>query len=191
MNIEQSLFEAGQICLGPIDHEKDPEVEARWTNDASYLRMLGPDPALPLSAAQVKKRYEKIEKEQDESHSLFYFTIRARADDRLIGFAKLHWIEWSNGVGNISLGIGAASDRRQGYGIQALNLLLRYAFAELNLFRLTALVPEYNQAALGLFHKAGFIEEVRRREALMRDGRRWDHLALGLLGEEWTRSQTV
>ncbi len=191
MNIEQSLFEAGPICLGPIDHEKDPQVEARWTNDAAYLRMLGPDPALPLSAAQVKKRYEKIEKDQDESHNLFYFAIRSRADDRLIGFAKLHWIEWSNGVGNLSLGIGEASDRRQGYGTQALNLLLRYAFAELNLFRLSALIPEYNEPALGLFRKAGFVEEVRRREALMRDGRRWDMLHLGMLREEWERSQTA
>jgi RimJ/RimL family protein N-acetyltransferase len=38
---------------------------------------------------------------------------------------------------------------------------------------------------LGLFAKAGFVEEVRRREALQRDGRYWDAIHLGLLRDEW------
>lgn len=66
-----------------------------------------------------------------------------------------------------------------------MRLLLRYAFAELNLYRLTALVPEYNQGAMQLFQKFGFVEEVRRRKALNRDGELWDLLAFGLLNSEW------
>jgi len=66
-----------------------------------------------------------------------------------------------------------------------LRLLLRYAFDELNLYRLTAVVPEYNPIALHLFSKAEFLEEVRQRKALNRDGRRWDLLHLGILHEEW------
>ena len=55
----------------------------------------------------------------------------------------------------------------------------------LNLFRLSARVPEYNQAAIALFRKFGFVEEVRRRQALDRDGRRWDLIVFGLLNSEW------
>jgi RimJ/RimL family protein N-acetyltransferase len=66
-------------------------------------------------------------------------------------------------------------------------LLLRFGFGELNLFRLSAGIQEYNQAALRLFQSAGFVEEVRRRQALFRFGRRWDHLFFGLLNEEWQR----
>jgi RimJ/RimL family protein N-acetyltransferase len=36
-----------------------------------------------------------------------------------------------------------------------------------------------------LFTGFGFVEEVRRRQALERDYRRWDLLQLGLLAEEW------
>ncbi|MCI0520159.1 MAG: GNAT family N-acetyltransferase, partial [Chloroflexi bacterium] len=67
----------------------------------------------------------------------------------------------------------------------ALDLLLRFAFRELNLYRLTALVADYNEPAKRLFAQAGFVEEVRRREALHRDGRRWDQLFLGLLRQDW------
>ncbi|MFC1878353.1 GNAT family N-acetyltransferase [Chloroflexota bacterium] len=185
MNISESLFESEYICLAPIDYEKDPEVESRWTHNAAYLRMLSPDPARPMAPAQIKKKYEAIEKQMDENKNLFYFTIRMRDDDRLIGFARLHWIEWSNGTGMIQLGIGDSEDRGKDHGNEALRMLLRYAFAELNLYRLTAFVPEYNQIAQNLLAKAGFVEEVRRRQALNRDGRRWDMLHMGLLRREW------
>ena len=189
MNIGDSLFVAENICLAPIDHEKDAEIESRWTHDAEYLRLLNPEPALPQSMAQLKKRYEKIEKDQDEKKDQFYFTVRMRSDDRLVGFARLYWIEWSNAGGFVQLGIGDPNDRRHGYGSEVLRLLLRYAFDELNLYRLTAAIPEYNPVGLHLFSKAGFVEEVRRRKALDRDGRRWDMIHMGLLHEEWDAKQ--
>jgi RimJ/RimL family protein N-acetyltransferase len=185
MRIDQSLFESEHICFGPIDHEKDPEIESIWTHDASYLRLISLDPAVPVSPARIKKRYEAIEKKQDEDKNLFYFTLRMRSDDRLIGFARLFWIEWSNGTGFVKVGIGDPKDRGHGYGSEALDLLLRFAFDELNLYRLTAIIPEYNVAALHVFSKAGFIEEVRRRQSVNRDGRRWDLIHLGILQEEW------
>jgi hypothetical protein len=185
MSIEQSLFEGEHICLGPIDHEKDPEIESRWTHDASYLRLISLDPALPASPSRLKKRYEAIEKEQEEKKNLYYFTLRMRSDDRLIGFAELYWIEWSNGTGFVRLGIGDPNDRLKGYGREALALLLRFAFDELNLYRLTAVIPEYNTVALHVFAQVGFCEEVRRRQSVNRDGRRWDLFHLGILRDEW------
>jgi RimJ/RimL family protein N-acetyltransferase len=83
------------------------------------------------------------------------------------------------------MGIGSTEDRRKGYGTQALRMLLRFAFAELNLFRLTAAVPEYNEGAIALFQKFGFVQEVCRRKSLERDGRRWDLYLFGLLNDEW------
>jgi RimJ/RimL family protein N-acetyltransferase len=149
------------------------------------MRLMDTSPARPLSAAMIKKQYEKLEKQIEEDKNLFHFTIRAREDDRLIGKAVIQWIEWSNGNGWIRLGLGAAQDRHKGYGSQALRMLLRFAFAELNLYRLTAAVPEYNEGAIALLRKFGFEQEVCRRQSLDRDGRRWDLYVFGLLNEDW------
>lgn len=188
MKIEEPLFVSKHVCLAPIDHDQDPEIESRWTHDGEYLQLVSMEPARPLSPAQLREKYEKIEKEIEESKSLYYFTIRMRTDDRLIGFSKLYWIEWSSGTGFVELGIGDEGDRCKGFGTEALNMLLRYAFAELNLHRLTALVPDYNIAAKRLFGKCGFVEEVRRRQALDRFGQRWDLLHLGILSREWFKA---
>ena len=185
LDIQAQLFESQDLRLGPIDHEKDPEIESRWTHDSEFIRLMDTDPARPLSAAMIKKQYEKLEKKVEEDKNLFHFMIRIKADDRLIGKAVVQWIEWTNGNAFLRLGIGAAEDRRKGYGTQALHMLLRFAFAELNLFRVSALVPEYNDGAIALLHRFGFVQEVCRRSALERDGRRWNLYAFGLLRHEW------
>lgn len=189
MSIENPLFQGKHIKLGPLDHEKDPEIVSRWTHDAGFMRMMYTDPVRPLSAWQVKKKMEELEKTLEEEKNAFHFRIRTSEDERLVGFAELLWISWTNGVGFIRLGIGAAEDRRKGYGGETLAMLLRYAFAELNLYRLTALIPEYNMPAQALFGKYGFREEVRRRQALDRDSRRWDMVQWGLLASERKEKQ--
>ena len=190
LDIQTQLFVAQDVRFGPIDHEAHPEIESRWTHDAEFMRLMELKPVRPLSPAMVKKQYEVIEKEMDEDKNMFYFTIRARADDRLIGKAVVEWIDWTNRNGFIRLGIGASEDRRKGYGSQALRLLLRYVFGELNLHRVTAVLPAYNEGAIRLFQKFGFMEEIRRRKALNRDGEFWDLLSFGLLNSEW-REQTL
>lgn len=184
-DIQTQLFEGRAIRFGPIDYEKDPEIESKWTHDSDFMRMYEINPARPLSAAIIKKQYEKLEKQVEEDKNLYQFMIRAKEDDRLIGRAAIQWIEWTNGNAWLHLGIGSVQDQRKGYGSQALGMLMRFAFAELNLFRLSARIPEYNPAAIALFSKFGFVEEIRRRQALDRDGRRWDLIVFGLLNSEW------
>ncbi|HEY3313312.1 MAG TPA: GNAT family protein [Anaerolineales bacterium] len=185
MNISTPLFDGKLVRLGHIDHEKDPQIESSWTHNPAFMRMMYTDPMRPLSVFQIKKKNEALEKEIDDDKNLFHFRIRAQTADRLLGFAELRGISWPNACGMIRLGIGSPDDLRKGYGSEALSLLLRYAFSEINLYRLTAIIPAYNLPALALFKKAGFAEEVRRREALARDGQRWDACLLGLLASEW------
>ena len=185
IDIQTQLFEGPDIRFGPIDHEKDPEIESRWTHDSEFMRLMETASARPMSPGMVKKQYEKLEKQIEEEKNLFHFMIRAKADDRLIGRAAIQRIEWTNGNGFLRFGIGAAEDRRKSYGTQALRMLLRFAFTELNLFRVTAIVPEYNEGAAALLQKFGFVQEVCRRKSLERDGRRWDLYVFGLLNDEW------
>ncbi|NJD57875.1 MAG: GNAT family N-acetyltransferase [Anaerolineales bacterium] len=186
MSIDRQLFEGKLIRLAPIDHEHDPEVEARWTHDLTLSRALSRKPAMPQSVAQIKKKYEAIEKEVEEAKNLFHFTIRSKEDGRLLGYIRIEWIEWNHGTGNLKIAIGDAAERGKGYGSEALQQMLYMAFNELNLYRLSAVVVEDNPGALRFFKKHGFVDEVRRRKAITRDGQTWDVIHLGLLQQEWS-----
>ena len=185
VNIGTQLLEGKDIRLGPIDLEKDPEVESAWMHTSDFARLMELEPARPMPPFKIKKQYEQIEKDMDEHENLFHFMIRSKVDDRLIGKAIVDNVDWPNRGGIIRIGIGAEADRRKGYGSQALNLILRLAFNEINLHRLTGYVPEYAPDALEFFKKSGFVEEVRRRKAIQRDGRGWDIHMIGLLASTW------
>jgi len=190
-DLQTQLFEGPDVRLGPIDYEKDPEIESRWTHDSDFMRMYEITPVRPKSIARIKKEYEKLEKDMEELHRMYYFAIRMKNDNRLIGKASVIEIDRTHGFCYIRFGIGQPEDRRKGYATQAVRMLLRFVFAELNLFRIGATVPEYNEPAAALLLKLGFVEEVRRRKALERDGRRWDLVHYGLLVDEWTDQATA
>ena len=186
MDITNSLYEGHLVRLGPLDHEKDPPVVATWTHDPLFRSVLT-GVARPLSLQAVHKLLVRVEKEMEETKNLFHFTLRARQDDRLVGLARIFWIDFHAGTGVLNLGVGDESDRRRGYGSDALNLLLRFAFDELNLHRLSVWPGADNIPFIHMVAKAGFEEEARRREASFHDGSYWDVLHLGLLRTKWEK----
>ena len=181
------LFEGERIQLAAIDPDRDAEILARWTHDPDYLHAVGEAPARPQSPGQIKKQYEDLAKDAEKSHNAFNFAIRLRDGDRLIGLAQVVDVQWTHGSGRLAISIGDPADRGQGYGREALNLILRYAFDELNLHRLAAATSDFNPGAIRFLERAGFQIEVRRRQAIWRDGERRDALLLGMLRDEWRR----
>jgi len=197
--IDKSLLDGRLICLTPIDVEKDAEIESMWTHDPEYLRLLGVDVVLPLSPAHLKKRYEDLEKKMAESGDQFYFAIRLQDGDaaesentenggsvrRLVGFIELDGVHWSHGDSYVGIGIGERECWSKGYGTDAMKVVLRYAFEELNLHRVSLNVFEYNQRAIHSYEKVGFVVEGCERQFLRREGKRWDMIYMGILRADW------
>ena len=166
--------------------EEDAALLSRWTEDADYLRALDSDYARPVSTQEIAGR---LNPEQRDPNWL-EFHLRTLEDDHLIGFVALHSIEWNNGSALLSIGIGEPAYRGKGYGTDALQLILRYAFAELNLHRIGLDVISDNTRAIQAYKKAGFLHEGTLRSAVLRDGRRHDRMLMGILREEWERQVT-
>ena len=73
----------------------------------------------------------------------------------------------------------------RGYGSDAMRVMVGYAFRELGLHRLQLGVAPFNQAGIRAYQKAGFVEEGRRREAVLHDGRWYDQVLMSILDHEW------
>ncbi len=181
MEMKQQLFTGQSISLLPFDAGRDAEALARWSLDAPFTRLMEKGPARPLNVSQIKKQFEPKEPEHDR----IGFTICTRGEERPVGYARLEGISWPTGTASLRVGIGEPAARGQGYGREALQMLLAYAFDELNLYHLAVETPAYNQHGVTILQRAGFVVETRRREAVLRNGRRWDMLHLGLLRPEW------
>jgi len=176
----------GKLVRLAASRPEDKEKLALWTNDSEYLRLLDDDPAIPRNVDYFSEQ----EKKPREGNNSFHFHIRTLEDDKLIGFTSI-WVSWTNQVGWFGIGIGDPDYRGKGYGSDAISVLMRYAFHELNLHRLTLGVFSYNTRAIRAYTKLGFVEEGRLREALFRDGKRHDILHMGLLRRDWEAQQEL
>jgi len=183
MTIATPLFEGKDIRITAIDPEQDAAVISPLTHNLDFSQWLRREPARLMSVFELKKHFETFQKKSEESHDRFVYAIRLRAGDRLIGLLTMNWIAWSNGACNFHINIADPADR-QSYGPEALKMALAYIFDELNLNRAETYVAEYSLEEMTHCENEGFVQEIRRRQVLYRQGRLWDCFIYGLLREE-------
>jgi len=176
------LFMGKLVRLAGIDPDEISKSFAQWNRDSEYMRLLDSDPPRLHSSKAIK---EWIEKDLEKRTDMCWFAIRTLEDDRLLGDITLSVINWGSREAFAGIGIGAREFWDKGYGTDAMQLLLRYGFTELNLRRISLTVFEFNQRAMRSYEKAGFRLEGRQRQFMRREGRRWDILYMGILREEW------
>jgi RimJ/RimL family protein N-acetyltransferase len=181
-----NLFAGEHVRLTAIESGDLPAM-ARWYRDSDFMRRLDADIAAPKTEKQVAEFIE----EQQKSAMAFAFAIRPIDREDVVGYCALEGILWSQRVTWLAIGIGEAAQRGQGYGEEAMRLLLRFAFDELNLRRVQLTVFSYNDWAIRLYEKLGFQREGVFREFLQRDGQVYDMLLYGLLRREWEAQNEI
>lgn len=173
------LLRGERLLLTALGRDNAATV-ATWYADAEFLRMYDAMAAFPKGEKEIVARIEEAAK----SDRTFLFGLRTAADGALIGQAAIESILWTHRVGWLSIALGPGH-WGQGFGTEAMRLLLPYAFGELNLYRLQLTVFDYNARALALYARFGFRREGVFRRFLLRDGERHDMLLMGLLADEW------
>ena len=167
------------VRLAARNVETDAALEARWERDSEYHRLGSPRPAYPVTLNQAKQWFE------DRGPDSFRFAIRTLSDDRYLGDVGL-WIgSWASGEAWVGIGLGERSDWGRGYGTDAMRVILRYAFTELNLYRVSLDALGSNARAIRSYEKCGFVLEGRTRDAARYDGQYCDEVCMGILRDEW------
>ena len=179
----KDVFMGSLVRLSAFDPQEMSKAFPRWNSNSEYFRLLNSS-ARPLQSSKAALKW--MEEEVNELPlDGYYFGIRTLAEDKLIGELGLDVVNWPGRDAFVGLGIGETEYWSKGYGTDVMNVLLRFAFMEINLRRVSLGVFEYNPRAIRSYEKVGFRHEGRMRGLLKREGRRWDNLFMGILREEW------
>lgn len=185
--MEMNLLYGERVRLTAENPETLAQVYPCWIRDAEFWRLMTSEPPVFYSTKAEQKHIEEmLDKPQPNN---FYFQIRTLQDDRFIGDVGLDGVNWAHGESFVGIALGDRETWNQGYGTDAMRVILRYAFWELNLHRVSLNTFEYNPRAIRCYEKIGFVFEGRVRKYLKREGRRWDILYMGITRAEWEQKE--
>lgn len=164
--------------LSPADHE----IYHAWRNDLEV--MVSTSPSLDVYMPEETEQFIAMIASQSDAKG---YIIERKMDNKPVGIVSLIHIDYKNRAAECVIDIGAKDVWGQGFGTAALTLVMRYAFDELNLYRLYLQVFAFNSKAIGLYEKLGFTQEGKLRHALYRGGAWHDVVLMSILEPEYRK----
>ena len=153
------------------------------------MRLARGTPDNLASMEAIAADFEKNLKGEDATTRRY--GIEEKSTKQLIGWGSLSISTWAKRytTADVGLAIGEKDKWRKGYGTEAVELLLKECFEQLNLHRAGWWTYAENEASIALAKKMGFKEEGRLRENTFFDNQFHDNIVLGLTREEYDRSR--
>ena len=164
-----------KIILREIE-EKDLDLIVKWRNDPEILRWLFS--YLPLNKVKQRKWYEKYLNDDTQQT----FIIELKEEETPMGTVGLTDIDYKDQRADLTIIIGEKEYWGKGLGEEALDLLVKFAFNEMNLRKIKALVFSDNERAINLYEKCGFGKEGVLKEEIFKVGEFRDIIIFSKLG---------
>ncbi len=170
-----------RIRLRPPERDDLPRF-VRWFNDPEVRQ--GLTMVFGMSLAEEERWFERVLQRPQEERPMV-IEVRQGETWTPIGNCTFHNVDWRNRKAEIGIAIGEKAFWNQGYGTEAVRLLLQFGFQTLNLHRIMLRVYAYNRRAIRCYEKAGFVLEGRLRQARYFQGAYHDELIMSVLRDEW------
>lgn len=182
-----------RIYLSPRNSSnEDIEKFVKWLNDFQVTDYTG------RSSQILTLDGEKQYLEQPEKNDSVHFLMVTLDNDEMIGTISLEKIDYINSHGTLGIFIGEKEYRDNGYGTEAINLILDYGFNYLNLNSIQLKVFAFNDRAIACYKKCGFKEVGRKREEKFINGKYYDTINMDILrkefkeiGKEYIRNKNI
>ena len=175
-----------RVTLRALQRDDLPLLWA-FNNDLAVELAGGGDPPMPQRYEQLVATFDQRAAQGGRDNADFAIEV----DGRFIGTCSLYGEDHTARTTELGIGIGDKTYWGQGYGREAVGLLLEYAFRYRNYRRVWLRVIANNERGIRAYRACGFVEEGRQREHVYSDGAYHDQVVMGILRTEWEAARTT
>lgn len=175
------MFIGNRIRLRELRKEDIATINELGNEEEVIINLTTKVPA-PLPLQVEESWYEDYVKNYKDN--FIQFAIET-LDGTLVGKCGTGGIDWKNGCTTIWIFIGKDENRSKGYGTEALALLVKFIFEEMNMNRVQLVVFGFNERAISSYKKNGFVVEGVYRQEIFRQGKYQDVYQMSLLKREY------
>ena len=163
---------------GTTDEELEKFTE--WMNDFQVTDYTGRSGQI-TTIVREKEWLENSARNTENRN----FNIIESKDNKLIGTIGLEHFNWIARSAVLGIFIGDKDFRSNGYGTEAIKLLLEYGFKYLNLHSIRLDLISINERAHKCYLKCGFKDTGCSREQIFLNGKYYDRLHMDILENEF------
>lgn len=178
MNLE------GKLVRFRAYNKEDIPVVYEYINDPEVKRFLMPGIPFPMRIEEEYKWFDS----QTAFGDTYNFAIEILKEGKYAGGCGINSIDWKNRYATVGIFLGRPYWGK-GYGTDAMKVLLKFIFEEMNLNKIILITYSFNERAIACYQKVGFKIEGILREQIFRDGCYYDEIAMGILFSEWKERQ--
>jgi RimJ/RimL family protein N-acetyltransferase len=158
----------------------------QFNNDLDVELAGGGDPPSPQALERLLADFDREAAKGGRDDAWFAIEV----DGIYVGQCGLMHINTTAQTCELGIMIGDKRYWGQGYGREAVGLLLVYAFRYRNMRRVWLWVHAANERGIRAYRACGFVEEGRLRQHVYSNGRYDDAVYMGILRDEWEAGQT-
>ncbi len=177
------MIEGKRVRLRSFELSDLDEIMKYW-NNMELRNLLGSADRGPACRNDEEDFIRHTWKERKERKA-FTFAIETIKEGKLIGGTGLFDIDWTSRSAMVGISIYNPKYWGKGYGQESMDLILGFAFRNLNLNRVELNTFDFNKRAQKCYLKVGFKEVGRRRKARFINGQYCDDIIMDVLKEEW------
>jgi [ribosomal protein S5]-alanine N-acetyltransferase len=180
MTERKFVLKSERLGFVTLVREDIPTMTA-WFQNLEFGAYLRGAVSRPMTLEAETKWFEE---HAVPSQSNLTFGILELETNRLIGTCSLMDINPTNGIATLGIGIGETDCLGNGYGTEAVKLLVEYGMFFLNLHNIKLEVFGFNPRAIRAYEKAGFSLVGRRRAAYVLGGERFDDIIMDITRDD-------
>jgi len=168
------------------EYRSDDLVKAQaFINDVEVKQMLHPGIPYLYTYQDEENWFETISATND----VYSFAIETLDGKEYIGGCGINNVDWKNSIVEVGIFIGDKSLWGNGYGTDAMKVLVGFIFDQMNINKIKLKVFSFNERAIKIYENCGFKKEAILRQEIFRNGRYHDDVVMGLLKEEYSPNQ--
>lgn len=162
--------------------EKDINELCRWFNsNDEILQWAGPGLKYPLDHEQIVSMLKDTE--NFPPRRLMFVGVQ---DFVNVVHAQIE-LNWEHGVAILGRVVVNPAYRGKGLAIPILQHIINHVFEKSEFERIELGVYSFNNRAINIYQKLGFIKEGVRRSAVKAENERWDDVIFSLLRNEYLK----
>lgn len=172
------ILKSQRIYLRPLQ-KADAQSFLANTKDQEIRYMTGTKSSFTLE--QIQQHIGNCEKDSTR----YDFAICLISNNHLIGELSIFEIDADNSKAGFRISMFGTELTGKGFGTEAIKLVVKFVFEELNLNRLQLEVYSHNIRGIRAYEKSGFKKEGILRDSLYYNGQFFDEIIMSILKSEY------